>query len=88
MNPGSLTQEPVFSLLSPTACHAKEPTAAASREKSGYGGGKKAPNFFPSIATIHYLAKYLYVCVCVSTYVYMCIWASLVAQTLKNLPAM
>ena len=90
MNPGSLTLEPVFSLLSPTACHAKEPTAAASREKSGYGGGKKAPNFFPSIATIHYLAKYLYVCVCVcvSTYVYMCIWASLVAQTLKNLPTM
>ena len=77
MNPGSLTLEPVFSLLSPTACCAKEPTAAASREEAGFGGGKKAPNFFPSIATIHYFAIHLYiyvcvcVCVCVYIYVYM-----------------
>ena len=79
MNPGSLTLEPVFSLLSPTACRAKKPTATASREKSGFGGGKKAPNFFPSIATTHYLAKYLFVCVCVCVCVcvYICVYVYL-----------
>lgn len=59
LDPGSLTLEPVLSPLSPTACHAEEPTVATSGEEVGSGGWtKRVSNFFPSTVIIHCPVEY------------------------------